>query len=272
MNSNYQEFYRYLWNYYHASGRHDLPWRQAEPSKSLDPYHILVSEIMLQQTQVTRVIPKYKDFLTKFPTVQILAQAELGEVLRTWQGLGYNRRAKFLWQAAQEIIKVHRGVIPDTVDVLMQLPGIGKNTAGAIVVYAYNKPEIFVETNIRTVYIYHFLKNMETIDDKDIHLLIADTIDSQNPRVFYWALMDYGSYLKQTAGNFNAKSKTYIKQSAFHGSRRQIRGAVVRLLGTKGMHTYDDLHQAIHDNRLDSVLEELAAEGLITKTATSYRL
>lgn len=271
MNTQYQDFFEELWEYYGTHGRHSLLWRQPELSGRFDPYKIMVSEIMLQQTQVGRVIPKYKEFLVQFPTIQILAEASLGDVLRVWQGLGYNRRAKFLWQAAQKVVDDFDGILPNTEADLVSLPGIGKNTAGAILAYAFNKPAVFIETNVRTVYIHHFFADKQGIDDKELMPLIEQTLNTDQPRDFYWALMDYGTYLKQTKGNLSRLSKSYVKQSNFHGSKRQVRGAVIRLLSQNSL-AYDDLLNIIQDERLDVVLNELLAEGLITKTGESYIL
>jgi A/G-specific adenine glycosylase len=217
-------FQELVWNYYHDFGRHDLAWRQPEPDGSFDPYKIMVSELMLQQTQVQRVITKYKEFLALFPDVASLAQAQLGDVLRVWMGLGYNRRAKFLHQSATMVMADFGSVFPTDTAQLVKLPGVGINTAGAIASYAYNQPVVFVETNIRTVIIHHFFNDHTGIADKDILKLVEQTLDHEHPREWYWALMDYGSYLKQTVGNVSRQSKTYAKQSTFAGSKRQIRG------------------------------------------------
>ena len=222
------EFQALVWDYFQQSGRHDLPWRLAAADGQFDPYTIMVSELMLQQTQVQRVIPKYAEFLQKFPTLQDLAAAELGAVLTAWSGLGYNRRAKFLWQSAQRVVDEYNGVFPQTTAELVNLPGIGKNTAGAIQAYAFNHPVVFIETNIRSVYIHHFFADKTDVSDTDILQLVAATVDSEHPREWYWALMDYGSHLKKSVGNTSKQSKTYMKQSAFHGSKRQIRGQVIK--------------------------------------------
>jgi A/G-specific adenine glycosylase len=253
------DFLEVLWRFYDENGR-DLPWRQPDQGRVFNPYKIMVSELMLQQTQVSRVLPKYEAFLRQFPNVRTLATADLGDVLRAWQGLGYNRRAKFLWQAAQAIEKP--GTMPDTHDSLVQLPGIGSNTAGAILAYAYNQPAIFIETNVRTVYIHHFFANEVDVMDKTIAALLEQTIDNEHPREFYWALMDYGSHLKATIGNLNRASKHYAKQSSFKGSRRQIRGHILRLLGQNG-YTLQDLQSTIEDDRVESVLQDLLAESLV---------
>ena len=141
------DFQSMVWDYFETHGRHDLPWR-LPTDRGFDPYAIMVSEIMLQQTQVGRVIPKFQAFMKQFPTVQALASAPLSDVLQAWSGLGYNRRAKFLWQAAQQVVTDYAGVMPKTLEDLVRLPGIGKNTAGAIMAYAYDQPVYFIETNI----------------------------------------------------------------------------------------------------------------------------
>lgn len=261
-------FLETLRDFYAQHGR-DLPWRIPEPNGSFNPYKIIVSELMLQQTQVIRVIPKYYDFLERFPTVQILAQSDLGDVLRAWQGLGYNRRAKFLHGAAKIICELGR--FPDTFPGLVQLPGIGANTAGAILAYAYNQPALFVETNVRTVYIHHFFADESDISDKTILSLLEQTLDREHPREFYWALMDYGSHLKASVGNLSKASKHYAKQSQFSGSRRQVRGQIIRLL-SRGGHTLDQLHAAVVDDRLEDVLQGLVAEGLVRLGGDSYSL
>jgi A/G-specific adenine glycosylase len=265
----FASFQELVWDFYRQYGRHDLPWRAAEADGRFDPYKILVSEVMLQQTQVPRVIPKYYEFLAKFPDVRTLAAAPLGEVLSTWNGLGYNRRAKFLWQAAQKVMDDFGGEFPATRGQLETLPGVGPNTAGAILAYAFNQPVAFVETNIRTVFIHHFFKDQAEISDKEILILVEKTLDNARPREWYWSLMDYGSHLKQTVGNLSTASKSYAKQSRFDGSRRQLRGRIIRQL-VGGPANRETL--AIADERLDGVLAELAAEGLIQKTGTLYSL
>jgi A/G-specific adenine glycosylase len=258
-----------LWEHYALHGRPDLPWRLHEPSGSFDPYKILVSEMMLQQTQVARVIPKYLEFLQRFPDIFSLADANLGDVLRMWQGLGYNRRAKFLWQAAQEIVGQEE--FPRTQSELVKLPGIGPNTAGAILAYGFNSPAVFIETNVRTVFLHHFFVQQENVPDKDIIELVKQTLDLEHPREFYWALMDYGSYLKATIGNLNQASKHYVKQSKFQGSKRQLRGQIIRLLGNAPM-TEREMIAQVSDERLADVLRELSAEGLIRENQGKFSL
>lgn len=241
-----------------------MPWRS-----DTRPYYVLVSELMLQQTQVARVIPKFESFIAAFPDEQAVANAELAAVLRQWQGLGYNRRAKFLHQAAKAIVE--RGNFPQTLDELVQLPGVGKNTAGAILAYSFNQPIVFIETNIRTVYIHHFFADRTDIDDKELLPIIETTLDHEHPREWYWALMDYGSYLKTTIGNLSKNSRHYTKQSAFHGSVRQLRGQVLRVLAD-GDQTYDQLYAVIGDKRLIIVLDDLVKEALIQHKHDRYYL
>lgn len=260
-------FQQTVWDYYHEHGRHVLPWRQA----TLDPYRILVSELMLQQTQVGRVIAKYQEFLENFPDIQTLAAAPQGTVLRVWSGLGYNRRAKFLHQAAQAIVADFNGIFPQSVSELTQLPGVGTNTAGAILAYAFDQPVSFVETNIRTVFLHHFFHDQTDVSDKAILAFVTRTLETEHPREWYWALMDYGSHLKKTVGNLNHRSQGYAKQSKFEGSRRQIRGQILKLLGDQSM-TEQKLQQQIKDPRGEAVLSELLAEGLVQRRGRSLSL
>lgn len=266
-------FREVVWDIYRQQKRDTMPWRIPDTFGDFDPYKIMVSEIMLQQTQVSRVLPKYEAFIMRFPTVRSLADAELGEVLRMWQGLGYNRRAKFLWQAATMIIKDFHGSFPRTITELVNLPGIGKNTAGAIIAYTWSEPVIYIETNIRTVFIYHFFKDIVDVSDADILTLVTDTMprDDAEIREWYWALMDYGAYLKRTKGNLSKLSKVYVKQSAFHGSLRQIRGAVIKEL-TQSPKTLNMLSNLIADERLPAVLGALEQEMLIRRTKHTYHL
>lgn len=265
------QFLELVYSYYQQHGRHDLPWRLPESDGSFDPHKVLLSEVMLQQTQVPRVIPKFAAFLQQFPNVSVLAQASLGDVLVIWQGLGYNRRAKYLWQAAQMVVGGYGGTFPHTVGELVRLPGIGTNTAGAIVVYAYNQPAVFIETNIRTVYIHHYFHDQTGVPDAAIRALLEQTIDRDNPRTFYWALMDYGTHLKQTVGNLTRASKAYAKQSKFSGSLRQLRGRVLRLLAG-GPLPAERLLYELNDPRATRVLQDLEQEHMVRQQGDEYRL
>jgi A/G-specific adenine glycosylase len=264
-------FQKIVWDYYRAHGRHDLPWRLPDAEGRFDPYHIVVSELMLQQTQVSRVVPKFRVFLTTYPTFATLAEASLAEILTLWNGLGYNRRAKFLWLLAQKVTMEYNGTLPDSRTELIKLPGIGPNTAGAVLAYAYNQPVVFVETNIRTVFIHHFFRDEQAIADIALIPLIEETLPAENAREWYWALMDYGTFLKQSVGNVSRASAGYVKQSTFKGSRRQIRGQLIRLLAAKP-YTYAQLQAKIQDERLQSVLDDLVKEGFIERIADLFQL
>lgn len=262
--ANKQDFQHTVWRYYDKHARHDLPWRRPETDGSFDPYKIMVSELMLQQTQVGRVIPKYQAFLERFPCVVALAAAPLGDVLRVWNGLGYNRRAKFLRQAAGQLMRDYDGRFPDDEAELTKLAGIGHATANAILTYAFDKPAVFVETNIRTVFIHHFFSDRTDISDKDLLELAKATLPDEHYREWYWALMDYGTHLKKTIGNLNYRSKSYAKQSKFEGSLRQVRGQVLRALGN-GPRQLEDLRAEICDERFEAVVASLSKEGLIRR-------
>lgn len=260
-------FTRTVWRYYDRYGRHDLPWRQTRI-----PYRILVSELMLQQTQVARVIPKYQTFIATFPTPRSLAEAPLAAVLRLWQGLGYNRRAKFLHEAAKVIA---REGFPTAYEGIRQLPGVGSYTAGAILAFAYEKSVPVIETNIRTVYLHHFFSNETDVSDADILALVSETLPKRRSvREWYYALMDYGAHLKVEVGNKNSKSRHYTVQSRFAGSDRQLRGAIIRLLA-KGGGTVRALSAALPKSdpeRLAVQLVRLQAEGLVVKVGRRYEL
>lgn len=255
--------------HYRKEGRHTLPWR-----KTQDAYRILVSEIMLQQTQVERVLPFYQAFLKEFPTVEALAQAPLSRVLIRWQGLGYNRRAKMLHEAAKIIVRTHTGRMPKTVIELEALPGVGHYTARAVAAFAYNADSIFVETNLRTAIIHHFFPNEEQVRDEEVLSVLERVFRKGTAREWYSALMDYGAFLKRSGVRINAKSKTYTKQSTFSGSEREVRGAILKAL-VNGKVSESFLFGMLGVERSDQVrtqLAKLTSEGLIEKTRRAYQL
>lgn len=227
LKSKLTSFKRIVWNYY-KKNRREMDWRN-----TTDPYRILVSEIMLQQTQVSRVKEKYVEFLRAFPTTKVLARAPLSEVFKVWKGLGYNRRAQFIKRTAEAVEKNYSGKFPHEYEKLLELPGIGQSTAGALTAFAFNKPIVFIETNIRTVFIHHFFADKKQVDDNLLLPLIAKTVDTKNPREWYYALYDYGTWIKQTYGNKSRQSKTHLKQSSFKGSFRELRAAVLHFIVLK---------------------------------------
>ena len=258
MKSN--EFQEVVWQ----KGRElyrEMPWRS-----DTRPYYVLVSELMLQQTQVDRVIPKFEAFVARFPDEAALATVPLSEVLALWNGLGYNRRAKFLHDAAKEIIGRYENEFPRTQEALLQLPGVGKNTAGAILTYAFNEPVPFIETNVRTVYFHHFFPNGEVVDDTRLQKLVAETMDDEHPREFYWALMDYGAWLKKQGAGKLTQSKHYKKQSVLKGSVREVRGQIIRALATHDMSKEQLACSIDADERFEKALTGLMKDGLIMQT------
>lgn len=262
-----ETFVRDVWDAYRERGRHDLPWR-----KTRDPYRILVSEVMLQQTQVERVRGYYARFLERFPDIGALAAAPASAVVGAWQGLGYNRRALALQRAAREVVARHGGKLPRAYEELVALPGIGPYTAGAVRAFAWNEPGVLLETNVRAAYLDRFFKGREAVPDRDLVPVIEATADREKPREWYWALMDYGARLKATTGNATRRSKTYARQKPFAGSDRQLRGRVLRLVAERPR-TRAELREATgEDERLARVIEALTAEGFLAYTARRYAL
>jgi A/G-specific adenine glycosylase len=261
-----ENFRTIIYDFYQSHGR-KLPWRNAR-----DPYHILVSEVMLQQTQVGRVVEKYEQFLSAFPDFASLALAPLRNVLSVWQGMGYNRRAIALKRIAGEVTTYHNGVLPSSEEPLLKLPGIGKATASSILAFAFNKPSVFIETNIRRVFIHFFFSGRENIRDADILPIVEKTLDTANPREWYYALMDYGSLLKTTAQNPNRKSAHYRRQESFEGSRRQLRGKVLKKILTNPSVTESSLvrHTGKSPETIREVLRQLRKEGFIAKRGKRF--
>jgi len=258
---------RTVQRHYRVHGR-NLPWRNR-----IDSYRILVSEIMLQQTQVERVRKFYPQFVRQFPTARALAQAPIAEVLAAWQGLGYNRRALFLQKIARRVADDYRGVFPSDTAILATFPGIGKNTAGAIVAFAFNQPVLFIETNIRRAFIHFFFPHGKKVSDKEIMPLIEKTLDRKNPREWYYALMDYGAYLgRRTKENPNRRSAHYVRQSRFEGSDRQVRAGIVRLVLAQKHLTTRQLSGKLRQEpeRIERIIASLTHEGFIKKTKNQF--
>lgn len=257
-----------VWKYY-ARNKRPMPWRNSK-----NPYRVLVSEIMLQQTQVPRALVKYGEFIKKFPSIEILARASLKSVLGAWQGLGYNRRALLLQKFAQEVVRNYDGRIPQDFQQLVSLPGIGKATAGSMLAFAFNKPAVFIETNIRSVFIHHFFKDRIDVRDDEIIPYVEQALDIKNPREWYYALMDYGVYLKARYPNPSRKSKHYSRQSRFEGSDRQIRGKILRELLACSPRAESAVYAFIGEDsrRVKNILDKLVKEGLVTKKRNLYYL
>ncbi len=291
-------FRRTIYSYYKKYGR-ILPWRQTH-----DPYKIIVSEIMLQQTQVDRVIPKYERWIKIFPDFLTLAKAPLKKILKEWRGLGYNRRAINLKRLAEIIVRAYINTpLPNDPKILETLPGIGPHTAGSIAAFAFNQPVTFIETNIRTVFIHYFFQSGranspleggsggvrllrgrlsngsqrkgltppgeppsrgDLVSDADIMPLVEQTLDRKDPRRWYNALMDYGVYLKKLHKNPSRRSAHYIKQSKFEGSNRQLRGMILKCLVTHRKMTIREITSEISGDK------EMVEKNLQQLTAEGF--
>ena len=261
-----RRFRKEVYDHYRRNGR-ALPWR-----KHRNPYRILLSELMLQQTQVGRVIEKYRQFLHRFPDIESVARAPLRAILEQWQGLGYNRRALALKNLAVICVDRHGGRIPSTIEALKALPGVGAATAGAVCAFAFNKPAVFVETNIRTVFIHHFFQDREGVKDSEILPRVAQTLDAKRPRRWYYALMDYGVALKERHVNPSRRSAHYTKQSPFEGSLRQVRGMILRALVKQPGISEPALVQEINRDAamVRHCLSQLRTEGFIVKKGKRF--
>ncbi|HEX2967148.1 MAG TPA: hypothetical protein VHO84_15290 [Syntrophorhabdaceae bacterium] len=261
-------FRKLVYQFYEKNGR-DLPWRRTD-----DPYRILISEMMLQQTQVERVLGKYELFVSRFPDIPSLASAPLKEVLHVWQGLGYNRRALALIRLAQVVREKYHGKVPTSLNELISLPGIGPATAGCLSAFAFRIPVVFIETNIRRVFIHHFFKDRADISDKEIIPLVEATLDRKNPRDWYYALMDYGSGLGRTVENPNRRSSHYSRQSSFEGSDRKIRGMILKHLTNTESLQEEQICQIAgsEPQRVHRILIDLVNEGFLSKDANSFTL
>lgn len=281
----------------------DLPWRRAR-----DPYAIWLSEVMLQQTQVPRVETRWPAWLEQFPSVFALAEAPTSEVLAAWQGMGYNRRALALKAAAEQVVRDYDGEFPRETDRLVALPGIGPATAQGIRSFAFDLPGVYLETNVRTVLLHHLFPDVPAVPDKELVPLAEATcpavpeeptgargpyaapLDAQDtPRAWYYALLDYGAFLKKTVPNPSRRSKAYTRQSKFEGSRRQKRAAIVRLLLDAQAHAEGPLRDEAIAARLNEaeraagrdavpvafvreLLGDLAREGFCSNEGDAWRI
>jgi A/G-specific adenine glycosylase len=249
---------------YYRSHRRDFPWRSTH-----DPYRILVSEIMLQQTQAPRVVQPFEKFVAQFPSVEVLAKSSSAKVIRAWQGLGYNRRALNLHRTAKVLQEQYGGVVPSDPEKLVALPGIGPATAAAIGAFAFNRPGVLIETNVRSVFIHFFFPKRKKVSDSELLPLIEKSVDQEQPREWYYALMDYGVMLKATSVNPSRRSRHHKKQSAFKGSDRQLRGAILRSLALR-THTRTRLAESVRkelhtidQKKFERQLAALLKEGFL---------
>ena len=248
----------------------ELPWRYID-----DPYAVLVSEVMLQQTQVKRVLDYWPRFMRTFPSIDALASSEVSLVLEMWQGLGYNRRALALRKSAEICSRDYKGNLPATYDELVVLPGIGPATAAGVLSFALQKPSMYLETNVRTVFLHELFPGECDVHDKLIEPLVRLSCPSVDPRSWYYALLDYGAYLKATNPNPSRRSKHHSKQSKFEGSRRQKRAEILRMvLASEGMaepqivreltdFEREHKREAPDESLVEGILSDLLSEGFL---------
>ena len=254
--------------------RRDLPWRYIE-----DPYAVLVSEVMLQQTQVKRVLDYWPRFLELFPTIDALAAAGTSDVLEQWQGLGYNRRALALKRCADICAAEHGGRLPQTADELVKLPGIGPATAAGVVAFALDRPALYLETNVRTVFLHELFPGEEGVKDAALIPLVELACPADGVRDWYYALLDYGAHLKATLPNPSRRSAHHTRQSVFEGSRRQKRAELVRIVLAAGPEGIDAAEagallneterragrDGVGDEEIASIIDDLASEGFFKR-------
>ncbi len=263
---------------WYARYRRDLPWRRTR-----DPYAVLVSEVMLQQTQVSRVLGAYPRFLRRFPTLAALARASLGDVLRAWAGLGYNRRARDLWRAARSAA----GGLPPTRSELDALPGIGRYTAGAVACFAYDAPEPFADTNIRRVL--GRLALGHPASSTVAEAIDAELLPGRRAARWHHALMDLGATVclaraprcdrcpLARACVAKARGTATIpaaprRQAAFARSDRRVRGAILRALAPRQEGRTVAAIRAAVGHRADRLTRDLVAEGLLERHRGRIRL
>lgn len=261
-------FRRRLYTHFDEHGR-SLPWRDLMMPP--DSWRVFVSEVMLQQTQVDRVVPKFEQFFAAFPTACDLATAAVDKLLPVWKGLGYNRRALNLQRSARIISDEYGGSVPCDRELLLALPGIGPATARSIMVYAFNAPEVFIETNVRSVYLHTFFEDRSDVHDDEISPLVEQTLDREAPAKFYSALMDYGTQLKK-GGNPNRRSRHYTRQSQFEGSNRQLRSRMLSAaLAVKAIDAAELARKLDADQEaVERNLAALCREGFLCEERARY--
>ena len=261
-----ESFRAAVWYFYRANGR-EMPWRGID-----DAYGVLVSEVMLQQTQVVRVTARWVDWMTVFPTIDALAAAPLAVVLERWQGLGYNRRAVALKRCAEQVAERFGGVLPADPAVLATLPGIGPATAAAVVDYAYEVPAPFIETNVRAALIHGFFADADDVPDRDLRPIVEAVWDRDDPRGWGYALTDYGAHLKRTLPNPSRRSRHHVRQSPFAGSRRQKRARLLRAVLARPWSDTDAYagETGVAAGEASELLEALAAEGFLRRSGEEW--
>lgn len=262
-------FKELILSFYSEHGR-PFAWRETS-----EPYPILVSEVMLQQTQTSRVVPKYETFLSEWPSFSSLAEASTEALLSVWKGLGYNRRALNLRRSAR-MTEEWGWTIPNERELIESLPGVGKATSAAIRSFCFGEKSVYLETNIRRVLLTCFYPEEEEVKDKELEALLHElSLINEDMKRWYYALMDYGVLLKALFPNANKRSAHYTKQKKFENSNRQIRGQLIHLLtdtGSKHLLAIYDLLSHFEDERILNSLEQLQQEGFVQEKEGVYKI
>jgi len=263
----------------------DFSWRRTR-----DPYAVLVSEVMLQQTQVARVERRFDEWMAGYPTLEALAAAPLAVVLESWQGLGYNRRAIALKRAAVQRVDAAAGspaTLPSEETALRALPGIGAATAAGVRAFAFDEPSVYLETNVRTVVLHELLSDRDGVADREIVPLLAEAMQEAlrqgiSAREWYHALLDYGAHLKRVLPNPSRRSAHHARQTPFEGSRRQKRAWLLRAVITGSGDTTPELAGAlsaferargredVSAEEVRDILGALATEGFVVRRRTRW--
>lgn len=285
VNKRVQEFNEILFAWNNNVYR-PMDWRpkKRDTKVVLDPYRILVSEIMLQQTQVDRVRTKFAEFILRFPDVSMLARAPLRDVLRLWSGLGYNRRAKYLHQAAKAVVSEHDGKFPRDFTKLQALPGIGRSTAAAIMAFAWNEPYPMIDTNLRRILVRSFFDG-NIPSDAVLFDFAQAMIPTGRGRAWNYAMLDLGAMVCTARRHSDAcpmfdfhgdvDDFVYKKpQSKFKGSKRSYRGALLKALVAEGTLSRKAAEAFFADTPYDgkAAIDELLEEGILAKHKNNITL
>ncbi len=262
-----REFRKLIFSWWKKHKR-DLPWRHTR-----NPYKILVSEIMLQQTQVDRVIPKYSEFIQKYPTIYSLARSPIADIIRSWKGLGYNRRSIYLHKTAQEIVLKYYGVFPKDEHILRSLPGIGPYTSRAIMIFSYNADVAAVDINIRKILTHYFFRGI--VQKESVIQQTAQHILPQG-KSWQWhqALMDYGAL---ELPKLNMKNMIRKNRIPFKNTDRYVRGRIIDLLRECDWQEDQFIGEIVSRYKIDALrirdnLSRLVTEHMIKISGTTISL
>ena len=259
------DFQKKIWLFWKENQR-DLPWRE-----TTDPYKIFISELMLQQTQVDRVILKYIEFIKKYPTMNSIVKATDAEIIRLWKGLGYNRRALYARKAMEYLLKHFNGIFPTNEKDLRKLPGIGEYTAKAILSFALHQKVTLIDTNIRQVVEVEFAGGKK-LPEHTLFLIVKKIMPKKETWLWHQALMDYNALFLSK----NKERKKAVNKIPFKKSNRYVRGRIIDLLRTKSylkvklitaMKNYEKSKEDV-----EKAVNTLIKDGLIVQKGNTYSL